>query len=344
LKNRLLRVALAFAIATASATSAAFAWGAVGHTMINRLAIERLPESLPAFVRTPEAIAEIAELGPEEDRIKGAGTSWDDDNDPGHYLDVGDDGTVAGVVRLEALPKDMATYARALESAGTDPYRVGYVPYSIMDGYERVRKDFAIWRVDDYLSTHATTEPARAEFARDRALRETLTLRDIGDWGHFVGDGSQPLHVTIHYNGWGDYPNPHNYTKRHIHSYFESEFVEKYAKIDDVRALIPMYRLAVPDHLMTQEEIATMVGGYLSDTAKQVEPLYQLYAAHDFETGSPAAVKFTDQQLAHGAGMLHNLVVFAWEDSLYENYGYPEIPVRDILSGKVVPTAANQTP
>jgi hypothetical protein len=331
-------------LAIACVPGVAFAWGAAGHTMINRLAAERLPESLPDFVRSPAAIEEIAQLGPEEDRIKGAGMSWDDDYDPGHYLDIGDDGTVAGVVRLDALPKDMATYARALASAGTDPYRVGYLPYSIIDGFERVRKDFAIWRVDDYLALHATTQPARAAFARDRALRETLTLRDIGDWGHFVGDGSQPLHVTIHYNGWGDYPNPHNYTTKHIHSFFESEFVERYAKIEDVRALIPMYRLAIPEHLLSQEEIATMVGGYLSDTAKQVEPLYQLYAAGDFQNGSPRAITFTDQQLSRGAGMLRNLIVFAWEDSLNENFGYPEIPVRDILSGKVVPTAANQTP
>jgi hypothetical protein len=337
LKNRSI-VAFAFALVVAMVPQIAFAWGYLGHTIINRLAVESLPENVPAFVRTPAAIDEIATLGPEEDRIKGAGRSWDDDNDPGHYLDVGDDGTVAGAVQLDALPRDMEAYAAALAKAGTNPYKVGFVPYTIMDGFERVRQDFAIWRVDDYMATHATTQAARDVFAKDRALREVLTLRDIGDWAHFVGDGSQPLHITIHFNGWGNYPNPNNYTTEHIHSPFETAFVNKYVKIDDVRAAMPMQRLAIPDHLLSQEEIATLVGGYLAETSKQVEPLYKLWGAQAFANGSPEAVKFTDAQLARGASMLRQLIFLAYENSLYANYGYPEVPVRDILSGNVAPT------
>lgn len=344
MKNRSICAALALALAAAFAPCAVFAWGVTGHTMINRLAAETLPDSLPAFVRSPDAIAEIATLGPEEDRIKDAGQSWDDDNDPGHYLDIGDDGTISGVVRLDALPKDMNAYAHELAKAGSDPYRSGYVPYSIMDGFERVRKDFAIWRVDDYMATRATTQAARDAFAKDRALRETLTLRDIGDWGHFVGDGSQPLHITIHFNGWGNYPNPKGYTTNHIHSYFESEFVTKYAKEAQVASKIPAYTPANPAQLLAQTQIASIVGTYLTDTAKAVDPLYALYASGDFQSGAPKAIDFTDAQLARGATMLRNLIALAWEDSLNAGVGYPQIAVRDILSGKVVPTAANQTP
>jgi hypothetical protein len=342
LKNRSITMTLALVVALVPA--AVLAWGVVGHTMINRLAAQRLPDSLPAFVRAPGAIDEIATLGPEEDRIKDAGQSWDDDNDPGHYLDIGDDGTVAGVVRLDALPKDMQAYADALAKAGTNPYRMGYVPYSIIDGFERVRKDFAIWRVDDYMATHATTQDGRDAFAKDRALREDLTLRDIGDWGHFVGDGSQPLHITIHFNGWGNYPNPNNYTANHIHSYFESEFVTKYAKAAAVAAKIPPYVPANPAQLLTQAQIASLVGSYLTDTAKQVPPLYALYSSGDFQSGSQKAVDFVDFQLARGATELRNLIALAWEDSLNAGVGYPQVPVRDVVSGKVVPTTANQTP
>jgi hypothetical protein len=45
-----------------------------------------------------------------------------------------------------------------------------------------------------------------ARFARDRQIREMLTIRDLGVWTHYVGDASQPLHISIHYNGWGNYP------------------------------------------------------------------------------------------------------------------------------------------
>jgi len=338
LKNR--SIVLALALATAMVPQSVLAWGYTGHTIINRLAAETLPENVPAFVRTPAAVDEIATLGPEEDRLKGAGRSWDDDSDTGHFLDVGDDGTVAGVVRLDALPRDMEAYTAALAKAGTDPYKMGFIPYTIMDGFEQLRQDFAIWRVDDYLATHATTQTARDEFAKDRALREVLTIRDIGVWGHFVGDGSQPLHITIHYNGWGNYPNPNNFTTEHIHSPFETAFVNKYATIGSVRAAMPMEKLGIPDHLLSQEEIATLVGGYLLTTSQQVEPLYKLWGSGDFANGSPKAIAFTNTQLARGASMLRQLIFLAYENSLYANFGYPEIPVRDILSGKVVPNTS----
>ena len=319
----------------------ALAWGQDGHAMINRVAAERLPQSVPAFLRSPQAIDEIATLGPEEDRIKGAGESWDGDNDQGHFLDLNDDGTIAGVVKMTALPKDMAAYAEVLAKAGTTPYKQGYVPYTIMDGFERARKDLAYWRVDDYLATHATTDDARAHFAAERALRETLTLRDIGIWGHYVADGSQPLHVTVHFNGWGDYPNPKNYsTSHHIHSMFESEFVHDHVTIDDVRKRVSDYASANP-HNLSQSDIASIVGGYLVGSSTAVGPLYDLEAAHAFQQATPAAVTFTATQLGRGATMLRDLIGLAWEDSLNQSVGYPPIAVRDILSGKVVPTEIN---
>ncbi len=317
------------------------AWGEAGHTMINRLAAESLPASLPAWVRSPAAIEEISYLGPEEDRLKGSGTSYDGDWDPGHFLDVDDDGTVAGVVRLDALPKNMGDYAAALSKAGATPYKVGFAPYTILDGFERVRMDFAYWRVFDYMATHAETTAARANFAYQRDLRETLTLRDIGDWSHFVGDGSQPLHISIHYNGWGDYPNPKSYTTNHIHAYFESTFVGKYAKIDDVRALLPAYRLVTPERLLTQAELGSMVGSYLTGTAQAVNSLYDLYAAGEFEQGSSKAIRFTDAQLARGAAELRDLIALAWEDSLNQSVGYPPVAVKDILAGKVAPRSSD---
>ncbi len=152
-----------------------------------------------------------------------------------------------------------------------------------------------------------------------------------------MGDGSQPLHITTHFNGWGDGPNPHQYTTKHIHSYFESTFVNAHAQPDAVRADVPAYMSMHADHLLTQTEIASIVGAYLSGTAKEVDPLYQLYADGDFENATPKAVAFTDAQLARGAAMYRDLIALAWENSLYASVGYPELPVRDILAGKVVP-------
>jgi hypothetical protein len=316
------------ALLVAALPANALAWGTTGHTYISRVAAENLPDTLPPFVRTPDATDLIAFLGPEEDRIKGAGRSWDDDNDPAHFLDVDDSGMVAGVVKLDALPESMEAYAAALAKAGTDPYKQGFVPYAIMDGFERVRKDFAIWRVDDYLAVNARTDDAKARFARERAWRESLALRDIGDWSHFVGDGSQPLHVTVHYND------------NRLHSRFESAFVNAHVTIDDVRKHLAPYAASNPHALLSQRDIAAIVGGYLRGTAQAVSRTYELDKNGAFAQASPDAVDFTAAQLGRGASMLRDLIALAWEDSLNDSVGYPPVPVRDVLAGKVAPSGA----
>ena len=72
----------------------------------------------------------------------------------------------------------------------------------------------------------ARTRAERDHFAAWRAVRQMLVLRDLGVWAHYIGDASQPLHVTVHYNGWGDYPNPDGFVAQPgLHAKFESDFV-----------------------------------------------------------------------------------------------------------------------
>ncbi|HEY9086275.1 MAG TPA: hypothetical protein VIN40_10140 [Candidatus Tyrphobacter sp.] len=327
--------AIALVLAFLSPVSAS-AWGTKGHTLISRLGAQSFPADMPAFTRTTAAVDEIAALGPEEDRLKGSGTSWDGDNDPGHYLDLGDNGTVDGVA-LNALPESMKAYASALASADATPWSAGYLPYSILDGFEQLRDDFAYWRVDDYGARHAGTAALRTRFAAERSLREALTLRDIGVWSHFVADGSQPLHVTIHFNGWGRYPNPHGYTTASIHSVFESDFVDGFVSEAAARARIPVERMPAPAAVLSQSDLAALVGQYLAGTNAAVVPLYQIAgpSGAGFEKYSARAVDFTARQLARGAAELRDLSDLAWRDSLYVSVGYPYHSVHDILQGKV---------
>jgi hypothetical protein len=185
-----------------------WAWGATGHEWVSGIAIEKLPDSVPSFVGTPEAAAEIAVVGRELDRAKGAGKIHDAGRDPGHYVDLGDDGEVMGVLPLDKLPPTREAYDAELRAKGFTQYKAGYLPYSIADGWQPVRKDFAYWRALTKAIETAATPEERAWFEADRRLREKITLHDIGIWGHCVGDASQPLHVTVPFNGWGDFPNP----------------------------------------------------------------------------------------------------------------------------------------
>ncbi|HTA38077.1 MAG TPA: hypothetical protein VK760_03315 [Candidatus Acidoferrales bacterium] len=328
--------AVCFAMVASTMPSQALAWGTTGHREVNLVAARSLPPSLPAFLRTPEAIAEIEALGPEEDRLKGSGESWDRDYDPGHFADIGDDGTIFGA-RLDALPADMGAYAKALASAGSDPYRAGYLPYSIVDGWEQVREDFAYWRAFDYLATHAAAGD-RAAYAAARDLRQALTLRDIGVWGHFVGDGSQPLHVSVHYNGWGSYPNPNGYTTEKIHSLFEGAFVRDHVTAEAVAQQLGTALPAPAPALLSQEQILAMTGAYLKATAANVPTLYTIEKAGGFQHGSPEAIAFTTARVADGARELRDLIVLAWDNSQYASIGYPPIAVQDILRGSVTPS------
>lgn len=313
------------------------AWGAQGHRIINGAAIRALPDNVPAFVRSGAAHDEIALLGPEADRIKGAGAPLDDDDDPGHYLDVMDDDTVAGVVKLSALPKDRAAYDRALRAASTDEFGQGYLPYSIADGWERVVRDFAYWRVDVVGATKATTPDERAFFAFDRSVREAVTLRDIGYWGHFVADASQPLHVSVHFNGWNaqKYPNPSNFSEsRTIHSRFETRLVRAVASEDLVAARVPAL-------VVSRDPILTQVGAYLAVSESKVPDVYRLEAAGGIDSHSPAATALVLERLAAGAAEMRDLIVDAWQMSDDGKVGYPGISVRDVESGAVMPTRAN---
>ncbi len=147
------------ALALTAAPAAVRAWGTTGHRIIGEVAMQSLPDDVPPFLTTSGAIATIAQLGTEPDRVKGAGYSFDHDEDPAHYLDVGDDRRIAGTVALSALPNDMEAYAAALRRNGSDPYKAGYLPYAVADGWQVLRKDFAYWRVFDYLARSARSSP-----------------------------------------------------------------------------------------------------------------------------------------------------------------------------------------
>ena len=43
----------------------AFGWGATGHEFVSGIAIEKLPDDVPAFVRDPATLPEIAVMGRE---------------------------------------------------------------------------------------------------------------------------------------------------------------------------------------------------------------------------------------------------------------------------------------
>lgn len=302
----------------------AWAWGSSGHRMIGEVAMRNLPAEVPAFLVRPDTIARIGELSREPDRSRDSGTPHDADLNPAHFVDMGDDMTVAGAIPLAALPATREDYDTALRSHGSDEYKVGYLPYAIMEGYQQLVKDFAYWRVD--VAAQRAAAPAdKAWLKRDQATREMLIVRDLGYWAHFVGDASQPMHVSIHYDGWGNFPNPQGYpAQKGLHFQFEGPFVRANVREADMQALMPAL---MPSNGTIQEWVST----YLHTTATQVVPLYELARVHPFDGSDAAEKSFVVRRLVAGAATLRDMVALAWRQSEDGRIGFsPPLTVRDI--------------
>ncbi len=332
---RFLRSVIAFCgFLVAAGVLPAAAWGLKGHTIINHLAAVSLPPSMPSFMRTPLATDELTMLGINLDLLKGAGTAWDAAYDPGHYLDMLDDNSVGGIP-IDSLPDTREAYDTALRANGTDQYKMGYAPYSILEGWQQLRMQFAYWRVDHYESTHAKGSTRRATAASHARVDEQLILRDAGVWGHYVGDSAQPLHITVHFNGWGKYPNPNGFSNsQHLHDIFETDFVEN--AIRERGVALRLLPLSSPQGttLANNQQTLREIERYLKGSNAKVVRLYQIEKSGGFAHPTPEAIAFAEGRLAYGASELRNLTAWAWQDSLNETIG-DDAPqkVRDIVSG-----------
>jgi hypothetical protein len=321
-------LALGAVLMAAGAASPALAWEEVGHRMIGTLAIQALPSSIPAFVRTPEAARDVAEWSREPDRSRRSGRAHDQDRDPGHFLDVDDDGKMLGGPTLDHMPVTREEYEKQLQAAGTDSWKAGYLHYNIVEGWQQLGKDFAYWQADTYGEKAAKDPGHKAWFKEDRLRREKQLLFDLGYWAHFVGDGSQPLHVTYHFNGWGPYPNPKGFTNEHIHAPFEGEFVVRNLTMAGVKAAMR------PPSDCGSCDIAAMSAAYLKGTNQYVETVYQMWKDGELKDGNPKGTAFVTARVADGAAELRDMVTAAWNASGKMTVGYPEIALADLEAGK----------
>lgn len=321
------RLAAAFMAVLVSAPGQASAWGATGHRMVGVAAVEDLPAGLPAFVRDRSAAQDVGELSRELDRSKGAGRAHAVSLDPGHFLNVSDDGTLAPGLRLETLPPDREAYETALRAAGSSAWKVGWLYHSILETQQQLTKDFAMWRVLSHAARTERNPSRRAWYRADLRRREALILQNIGRLSHYVADGAQPLHVTTHYNGWAAEENPEGFTRNRIHAVFEGELVAAGVRQDDVRK-------AMPPRGDIQVALEAYISDYLSRAWREVPSLYRLEKAGALKLGDPRGAAYASHQLGVGAGALRDLVTLAWRSSLQARVGWPEMTVEGALAGR----------
>ena len=320
-------------LAVAAPAVSVGAWGNTGHRLIGVAAMRALPEDLPGFLHTPGAVADVGELAREPDRWKGAGQPHDRERDTAHFVDLDDEGRVFDQrgMTLADLPRLKSDYDAALTQAGLSVNDAGWLPYAMMDAWQNLERDFAYWRVLNAAEARETNMERRAWYRADRERREALILRDIGQMGHYVGDGSQPHHTTIHFNGWGDYPNPEGFSRsRQTHGAFEGEFAGRIARLDAIEAA--MTPLNADGFDMKARTVS-----YLTTTLGTVIPFYRLEKAGGFVNDDARGATFATQRLAAGASELRDWITAAWRASARSSIGWPAVKVAEVEAGTVDP-------
>lgn len=337
MKRFALVLATVSALALVATPVAVSAWGSTGHRLVGVAAMRGLPADLPAFLRTPAAAADVGELAREPDRWKGGGQPHDRERDTAHFVDLDGAGRVMNDKgpMIDALPRLKSEYDAALIAVGLDVNDAGYLPYAMMDGWQQIVRDFAYIRVLNAAEARETDPAKRAWYRVDRERREALTLRDIGVLAHYVGDGSQPHHTTIHYNGWDrDTPNPLGFTtSRQTHGDFENAFASRVARLDTIEAAMP----AFSDRPV---EMNGRIAAYLRVTLGEVTPFYTMEKAGAFRDTDARGGAFVNARLAAGAAELRDLIVLAWRASADVSIGWPAVKVAEVEAGTVDPWLA----
>jgi hypothetical protein len=282
--------------------SPARAWENEGHRMINRLAAANLPADVPAFLRSDATLDEIEYLGPEPDRWRSpAEPELNAEQAPEHFIDL----ELADA--LGPLPHRRLDFEQKVFAANQTPAKIGLQPWEADEVWKRLKAAMRQYR--QLKAAGQNTAPVEA------------AIVFYGGWlGHYVGDASQPLHVTVQYNGWTG-PNPNGYTTSHqIHHVFEGVFVAANIHSADVQPLMTPAK-AIPGD-MFDAYVA-----YIRTTATYVEKVYQLEKVGGFiGAGTPESRTFTASRLAAGASMLRDMIYSAWIDSAQ--------PVPDPYAGK----------
>jgi hypothetical protein len=308
------------------------AWDYEGHRIVNQLGLAALPADFPAFVREPANAERVAFLAGEPDRWRNVGDlPIKQYNGVDHYFDLEDlaaaglDAATVPSLRYEFVLQFAA--GRAAHPANfpaVDPAKnldhsrewPGFAPWAITEYYGKLKSAFSYLLTFEEAGTPQEVANARANI-----------LYLMGVMGHYVGDCAQPLHTTMHHNGWVG-PNPNGYsTWPGIHSWIDGGFIAKAGiKTADLASRVtPAVPLVLTPPADGRDPAFVAVMNYLLATQRFVEPLYGLEKAGKFSHGKTEAVgpegrAFIEARLLAGGEMLASIWVTAWKQAAPDVY------------------------
>jgi hypothetical protein len=282
--------------------SAGLGWGLTGHVVISRAAINALPADVPGFVK--RQIDWIGERSITPDSYRAASEPFIKmAEDPSHEWHL------EQVTFLKMIPRSRIEFIQALydeykrleksdpaNAALANPTSTGMLPYTTMEVYERLKVTFRTWR------EHQRDKQPTAFTEQDAAFY-------VGWLSHYIADASQPLHSSIHHDGWrGD--NPKNYTRDGaLHWGFENDFVDLIGlKEADIQGRI------APAKTITDPFSAILT--HLARSNTRVDQVYGLEQQHALSDKSNAAAReLIYACTSDGATLLRDLIYTAWTTS-----------------------------
>jgi len=267
------------------------AWGEKGHLMINRAAIDAASSKLPEFMNSAREQIIYNAYEPDRWREEGRTSSMNTVQAADHFFDSEYWGPIS------TIEPDRYSLMEKVALKKIELIKIGYLPYAIIENYGKLVNAFRFWR--------------NAKTPQDRESARMNAVYVAGVLGHYVGDGAQPMHMSIHYNGWLDgAPNPKEYTKdRGFHSRYETAYVNAAVEIS---AVAP--KMQAPQRLAN---VWQSIKEYLTQGFGELEPMYELEKTGEFnpQQPRPKGTEFIVNELARAGAMLSNLWYTAWLES-----------------------------
>jgi hypothetical protein len=300
----------------------AVAWDEDGHAIVTHLAIDAIPADMPDWLRTPEVRERLVYLSSEPDRWRGQhDVQLDHINGPDHYID--EEQLHPYGLSLKSLPLFRVQYTDIMAAKREkDPAKFAAPPNSRPDrDYTRNIPGFLPYRIAELQTQIAAgwTQLKTYEAHPDRVTqgmicnaRENIVY-SMGILSHYVGDGSQPLHITEHHHGWVG-PNPKGYTtESKFHSYIDGGVIDLHGiNYDDLKCRVMPARKLTPGRSWKE------MCGYLYETYELVEPLYALEKSGELK--QTKGKEFIEIRMLEGGSALAGVWVAAYKASHLDEF------------------------
>ncbi len=273
MKSKIAITVIAFLLL--STCSTLFAWGREAHKLINIKAVELLPDEMAIVKSWSEYIGDHASDPDIRRDTKVDTTEW-----PKHFIDV------------DFYPEFMNGNMITDKSQLVNLY-----------GEEKVKKMGILpWAT---FETYTNLVQAFMEKSKDRILQYA------SDLGHYVGDGHQPFHTMLNYDGQLT-------DQKGIHGRYESEMVNRYINqvVNSVK-IEPVEYVSNPlDYIFSYLTVSNTISPVIFSADKLAYEKTASHGSDDYYRLMWFRTEYiTVDLISNASGALASLIFSAWIDA-----------------------------